>query len=347
MNLTIAIRELHPRRAFRIARPRVGGVRNVFARLEFGGFIGYGEASPNAFYGESADGVAQKLAGATGALRDLTISGIPDIESAWNEFWPVLAPSRAAQCALDLALWDWLGKSQGRSVSELVWGAPAQPVVSFATIGLSAPEELDEKIDELREYPRIKIKADETVNLEPVRRTRQHSAALLAVDANCAWNTVDLPPLVAKLADLGVTFVEQPFAPQNDVRLGRGRFALPVLADESSVTEDDVDGVARHFDGFNIKLVKCGGLTPALRMIRRGRESGCQLMVGSMLESSLLIGAGAVAAQRTDYADLDGAWLISDDPCDGWKFEQGTLLPNNRNGFGAVPEPSLFANAEA
>jgi L-Ala-D/L-Glu epimerase len=343
MKLSIAIREMHPRRAFRIARPRVGGVRNVFVRLEGGDWTGYGEASPNAFYGESAEGVAQKLAGAAEALQSISLGSVSDIERAWRDFWPLLAPSRAAQCALDLALWDWLGKAQGRSVSELAWGAPAQAVISFATIGLSTPEEIGEKLDELEGFPRIKIKADEAVNLEPVQRARNKSAALLAVDANCAWNNVDLAPLIAELAELGVAFVEQPLAPEHDARLGRGRFALPVFADESSVTEDDVDGVARHFDGFNIKLVKCGGLTPALRMVRRGREAGCRLMVGSMLESSLLIAAGAVAAQQTDYADLDGAWLLGDDPCDGWKFRDGTLEPPASAGLGAAPATELFA----
>ena len=92
------------------------------------------------------------------------------------------------------------------------------------------------------------------------------------------------------------------------------------MADESCVTEEDVARVAAHFAGFNIKLVKCGGLTPALRMARRGRECGLRTMVGCMLESSLLIAAGAVVAQATDYADLDGAWLLSDDPVRGWEL---------------------------
>src|SRR5207253_551685 len=138
--------------------------------------------------------------------------------------------------------------------------------------------------------------------------------SLLAVDANGAWPAERLNELARELARMGVAFLEQPLPPGEDERLAPGALPLPVLADESCVTEDQVARTARHYDGFNIKLVKCGGLTPALRMARRARELGCQAMVGCMLESSLLISAGFAVAQETAYADLDGAWLLSDDP---------------------------------
>ena len=112
------------------------------------------------------------------------------------------------------------------------------------------------------------------------------------------------------------------------------RLPVPVMADESCVTVEDVERVPGHFAGFNIKLVKCGGLTPALRMARRGRELGLRTMVGCMLESGLLIAAGAVVAQITDYADLDGAWLLTDDPVKGWLFDRGALLPAEGPGLG-------------
>jgi L-alanine-DL-glutamate epimerase-like enolase superfamily enzyme len=108
------------------------------------------------------------------------------------------------------------------------------------------------------------------------------------------------------------------------------------------VTEDDVARVVEHYDGFNIKLVKCGGITPARRMVAQGRACGKKIMVGCMLESSALIAAGAVIAQRTDYADLDGAWLIGDDPFCGWSFERGTLRPPPSPGLGVEPLAGLF-----
>jgi L-alanine-DL-glutamate epimerase-like enolase superfamily enzyme len=330
--------ELRPRRAFRIARPRREPVRNVFVRLEANGRVGWGEASPNAFYRETAEGVAAQLEAARPFVRDLRVRSIDDLHHTWEEMWPIVAPSRAAQCALDLALWDWLAQDLGVSVAELAWREAPHPVRTFCTIGLSTREELEEKVAELNGFPFVKIKSDKNADLAPVRYFSERNAATIAVDANCAWSRFDLAALAAELEALGVAFIEQPLPPEED-RLMQRPPRMPVIADESCVLENDVARVAQYFDGFNIKLVKCGGLTPALRMARRGRELGVKTMVGCMLESSVLIAAGAVVAQRTDYADLDGAWLLADDPFRGWSFDHGVLSPPARNGLGVEPVP--------
>ncbi len=342
MNLTCVSRELHPRRAFRISRGRRTEVRNVFVRLEHEGVAGYGEASPNAFYDETQEGVMAKLESTRAFLGSLVIESTSDLEATWNALWPLVAPSRAAQCALDLALWDWLARRRGVSVSELAWNQASQPVTTFATIGLSSREELAVKVEELEGFPRIKIKSDEAADIETVRTVRERSSALLAIDANCAWSNVQLGALSRELAQLDVAFIEQPFPPSQDARVLRAGSCLPVVADESCVTEDDVNRALECFDGFNIKLVKCGGITPARRMVQQGRARGKTIMVGCMLESSALIAAGAVIAQRTDFADLDGAWLIGDDPFRGWRFDRGILHPSTGAGLGAEPEPGLF-----
>ncbi len=344
MRLTLAVRELHPRRTFRIARARRRAVENVFIRLEHDGIVGHGEASPNAFYNETAEAVSEKLLGVAGTVADLEVRSVSDIERVWEELWPQLAPSRAAQCALDLALWDWLGKHQGKSVAELAWGEAPKPVTTFCTIGLSSPEECEEKLDELQGFPAIKIKSDQAADLTAVRRARQRSSdAIIAVDANCAWAERDLTALSRELQDLHVTFIEQPLPPERDGDFSSSSSVLPVLADESCVTEADVERTASRFAGFNIKLVKCGGITPGLRMARRGQTLGAKLMVGCMLESSALIAAGAVVAQHTDYADLDGAWLLGDDVFSGWHFERGVLIPAPASvGLGIEPAEDLF-----
>jgi len=340
MKLDCVSRELHPRRAFRISRGRKTEVRNVFLRLEHQGVTGYGEASPNSFYEETWEGVIGKLELARGFIAALEVRGVADIEAAWREAWHFLAPSRAAQCALDVALWDWLARRQGVTVAELAWGEPPKPFTTFATIGLSSAEELAAKIEELRGFPRIKIKSDAAASIETVRLIRERTPALLAVDANCAWSGLDLGALAHGLSSLGVEFIEQPLPPDRDFELPP--ITLPLFADESCVTEDDVPRVLEHFDGFNIKLVKCGGITPARRMVESGRTGAKKIMVGCMLESSALIAAGAVIAQRTDYADLDGAWLIGDDPFRGWQFDRGTLFPPPGPGLGVEPERGLF-----
>jgi L-alanine-DL-glutamate epimerase-like enolase superfamily enzyme len=342
MKLTWVSRELHPRRVFRISRGRRNAVRNVFVRLDRDGVVGYGEASPNAFYDETWEGVAAKLEAAREWLSALQIRSVADIEDAWAEGWKHLAPSRAAQCAVDLALWDWLARREEKTVAELVWGERPRAVTTFCTIGLSTAEELPDKLDELDGFPRIKIKSDAEASLETVRCVRERSTATIAVDANCAWSADAIPGLTVALAELGVTFIEQPLPPGENAWVPTN-CALPILADESCVTEEDVEGVAARFDGFNIKLVKCGGITPARRMVRRGRALGRQLMVGCMLESSALIAAGAAIAQQTDYADIDGAWHIGDDPFTCWNFEPGILTPSDAPGLGIEPSEGLFS----
>lgn len=333
-------RPLHPRHVFRISRARRREVRNVFVRVEHEGICGYGEASPNAFYDETDQQVEERLAAARDWLAALRIASPADVENAWQDGWNFLSPSRAAQCAVDVALWDWLARREGCALTELVWDQPPRELPTFCTIGLSTPEELEEKLAELDGFPRIKIKADRDASVATVRRVRERSKAEIAVDANCAWTPSDLETIGAELAALGVRFLEQPLPPDAEESLPATR-ALPILADESCVTETDVNRVAKAFDGFNIKLVKCGGITPARRMALRGTELGCLTMVGCMLESSVLIAAGAAIAQRTTFADLDGAWLLADDPFRGWKFERGVLLPPDGAGAGVEPIGTL------
>lgn len=335
VKISTTIRSLHPREVFRISRAARTEVRNVFLRIEAGGIVGIGEASPNAFYEETPEAVEERLGRVGELLGDLPES-TADIEELWRRSWQMLAPSRAAQCALDLALWDWLGKRQGIPVAELALGQPARPVESFCTIGICSPEELAARAAGFREHSLIKIKSDAQAQLGPVRTVRSWGDARLAVDANCAWADVDLAPLSRELSSLGVEFIEQPLHPSEDFRMQGllAESALPLVADESCVTLENVEAMPGRFSGFNVKLVKCGGLTPALQMLARGRELGLLTMVGCMLESSLLIAAGAVAAQKSDYADLDGAWLLADDPSTGVGFERGLLRLSGAPGLG-------------
>jgi L-alanine-DL-glutamate epimerase-like enolase superfamily enzyme len=337
LNVNTRLRALHPRNVFRISRATRRETINVFLRIERDGIAGDGEASANAYYGENPVDVSARLESVGAFLEGRTIDSPADIAAVWEEVWPLLAPSRAAQCALDVALWDWLGKRQGRTVAELALGEPARPVGTFATIGLSGREELDRRLREVSGFPRVKIKADQTGDVSTITRVRAAMPeARIAVDANCAWGAVDFAKMAPELARLGVEFIEQPLSPARDAEMPGLSAGVPVMADESCVTIEDIERVPGRFAGFNIKLVKCGGLTPALRMARRGCELGLRTMVGCMLESSLLIAAGAVVAQLTDYADLDGAWLLADDFVQGWSFDRGTLNPPGLPGLGAI-----------
>lgn len=342
MEIQTAIHVLHPRGSFRIARKRSVPFANVIVRLEHEGVVGWGEASPNSFYQESAEEVVARLHRLRAWLTDLRLDSVDDLEEHWRKSWEILAPSRAAQCALDLALWDWLARRKEVSVTRLALGRPAQPIVSFATIGISTPEELEGKLSELRGFPRVKIKSDASGDFEPLRRVRSELGVEIAIDPNCSWNSETLAERCTAGKEAGAAFVEQPLPHDKNHELRRGAYALPLFADESCVTEADVPKLVDHFDGINVKLVKCGGLTPALRMLRAADELGMQTMVGCMLESSVLIAAGCVAAQLANYADLDGAWLVGNDPFDGWGFDHGKLHPTDRLGLGVEPRDELL-----
>ncbi|MCX6967394.1 MAG: dipeptide epimerase [Verrucomicrobia bacterium] len=339
MKLNAVSKNLHPRNVFRISRAARAEVRNIFVEISDEGITGRGEASPNAYFDETAGNVQHFLESAAPFVAGLKIESVADIQRVWLEVWPWLAPSRAAQCALDLALWDWLARRKGISVTELALGRPSHPVQTFCTVGLSGESELELKAVELRGFPLIKMKSDSMADLAPIALMRKRTGATLSVDANGAWEKVDIKAISRDLAQLGTLFIEQPLSPALDERMPEllAASALPILADESCVTLEDVERMPGLFSGFNIKLVKCGGLTPSLLMARRGRELGLRTMVGCMLESSLLIAAGAVVAQETDYADLDGAWLLQDDPFTGLPLRQGVLAPGSGPGFGVEP----------
>lgn len=339
MKLNAVSKNLHPRNVFRISRAARAEVRNVFVEVSAGGITGRGEASPDRYYDETAWNVIERLEAAVPFLATLEIASVADIERTWLEAWPWLAPSRAAQCALDLALWDWLARRNGISVAEQALGHAPRPVQTFCTIGLSGESELELKSEELRGFPLVKVKSDSAADLAPLTLIRDRTGAALAVDANCAWEHVDLGVVSQALAQMGVLFIEQPLSPASDERMPELLAAskLPILADESCVTLEDVQRMPGRFSGFNIKLVKCGGLTPALAMARQGRALGLRTMAGCMLESSLLIAAGSVVAQGTDYADLDGAWLLRDDPYAGLALSRGVLTPGSGPGFGVEP----------
>jgi L-alanine-DL-glutamate epimerase-like enolase superfamily enzyme len=180
-------------------------------------------------------------------------------------------------------------------------------------------------------------------DLEIIRALRTVTDSPFRVDANTGWTAEQCIELAPQLKELGVEFIEQPL-PADAWDAQKQVFAesaLPIMADESCQTEADVDRCAGHFHGINIKLVKCGGLTPARRMIQRARELDLKVMVGCMTESSVGISAIAHLLPLLDYVDMDGALLLSKDIATGVRIEQGKVYYAQAPGTGAalLPEP--------
>jgi len=334
---------LRPRHVFRISRGAKPFVENVFLALEQNGHIGYGEGSPNAYYGESAEQAHGLLLSLSDWLRRQTIEGPESIADLWHRSWEHLAPSRTAQCALDLALWDLAAKRSQVTVAELALGRPAMPVASSVTLGLEEKEEQIRQLESMRAFHRYKLKLDGEPDFDHIRFLIRKAPGLWAWDANGAWDTACLGKYEAQMQALSPTLLEQPFSPANDgiLRSWKPHCPAPLYADESCRNLEDLPGLAAKYHGVNLKLVKAGGLTPALAMQKKAAELGLQCMVGCMLESSLLISAGLVLAQNAGWADLDGAWLLQHDPFPGLTWKEGYLHPSPKPGFGVLPEDRL------
>lgn len=341
MKLVARALTLPPRRVFRIDRSAYGSADNVLLSLEADGGVGWGEAAPRGYYGTSTEEVIRQLS-------DLSRNGLPpppsgpqDLPHLWEEWRRLLPSSPSAWCALDLACWDWLAKKKGLSVHELVHGRPPEPVLSSFTLGISDLGELPEKLAEVDGLPVLKLKVDRTGDLDLVRMTAAACpAARLRVDANASWTPSLLERSIPDLARLNVHILEQPLPPDKDEPLAafRGRCPFEFFADESTPDLDGLGDALARYDGVNFKLTKVGGLTPVLRLAAAARAAGLKTMVGCMLESELLIAAGLVAAAGTDYADLDGAWLLKPGPFRGLSYQDGYIRPAAGPGFGLTTQ---------
>jgi L-alanine-DL-glutamate epimerase-like enolase superfamily enzyme len=342
MKLSHQTIELNPTHPFVIARGGYSHHRNVIVRLTDGdGLEGYGEAAPNRYYGESVSTVIAALGQFKPVLERADPFSLESIEAHLSR---VLRGNASAKSAVSSALHDLVGKRLGLPVFRL-WGldAATTPQSSF-TIAIAENHELERRVAEAREYPILKIKLGTDRDTEIVRIIRNAAPEKrLRVDANAAWTAKHAVRMSDFLAEQGVEMLEQPVA-ANDIeglRFVRKRSKLPVFADESCLVATDVAKLAGAVDGINIKLAKCGSLREALRMVHAARALDMQVMAGCMIESSLGISAIAQISPLLDYADFDGAALLSSDPFCGASIAGGVIRLSDEPGLGATPAPSV------
>ncbi len=329
--------DLRLKHTFTIAHDSRDVQPTLIVELRDGPYHGYGEATATPYYGVTIDGMVAALERIQPYVEayDLT-----DPEAFWADVQPQLTQHPFALCALDQASWDLWAKKQQQPLYKLWNLDPARSPITNYTIGLDTPECMTKK---MQEWPwplyKIKLGRPET-DMATVRAMRQRTDAepvRFRVDANCGWTADQTLRFAPELAELGVEFIEQPL-PADDWAGAKRVYqqsVLPIIADESCIVENDVDRCVGYFHGVNIKLMKCGGLTPARRMIARARELGLRVMVGCMTESSVGISAIAQLLPLLDYADLDGSLLIANDPATGVTFDNGRILYASGNGTGA------------
>ena len=329
----VTVRTRHP---FIIARGGSSDWHVVWVRLvDDDGLEGWGEAAPSRFYGETADTVVAALKRFEPILEGADPWKLEAVEAELAES---LRGNGAARSAISAALHDLAGKRLGVPVYRL-WGLdPATAPLSSFTIGIPESEkELRSRIAEAAQYPVLKIKLGSKRDEDIIRVVRDAAPdKTLRVDANAAWTAKRALRMIELLARHRVEFVEQPLPPHDieGLRFVRERSPLPIIADESCIVATDIPRLSGAVDGINLKLAKCGGLREALRMIATARAHGMLVMTGCMIESSLGITAAAHFAPLLDFADLDGAALLADDPASGATIAGGKIRIPDAPGLG-------------
>ncbi|MCL6265467.1 dipeptide epimerase [Flagellimonas myxillae] len=281
---------------------------------------GYGESTSNPYYDITVESMRAEI----GAVQNQIEAYDFDTPERFYSYLEKLGLQNFTLCALDLAAHDLYGKLLDKPLYE-IWGTESSkyPITNY-TIGIDTISKMVEKLNE-KPWPVYKIKLGTPDDVAIVRELRKHTDSVFRIDANCAWTAAQTIANAPLLKELGVEFLEQPLKADDWVGMEKVKkeSVLPVIADESCIEEGDVEKCSGFFDGINIKLTKCGGLTPALRMIKKGRDLGLKIMVGCMTESSVGISAIAQLLPQLDYVDMDGAMLLKED------IANGVIIKNN------------------
>lgn len=337
MKLTHEQVTLRTKHTFTIARGGSSEFRVVVVTVtDKDGATGVGEASPSRYYGEYADTVPVALAQFAPILENADAWSLEAIEHEMNL---KMRGNGAAKSAVNAALCDLMGKRLGQPLYKL-WGLDpkAAPGSSF-TIAIAAEEELRKKVREAAGYPILKVKLGTDRDEEIIRTIREEAPdKTLYVDANCAWSVKQALNNIEMLVGYDIEFVEQPLPPENveGLRFVRDRSPLPIIADESCLVASDIPKLEGVVDGINIKLAKCGGPREAIKMAAVARAHGMLVMMGCMIETSVGISTAAHLSPLLDYADLDGAALVANDPWKGANIDGGVISIPTGPGLGVT-----------
>ena len=315
--------------------------QNVFIELIEDGITAWGESAPGKTEGaSSAIQVEESLV----KLIEEGIEGL-SIYDVYQKGKELKTPP-CALAALDIALWDLKAKKANLPLNDLL-GIPKPSTPTSITVGINPPEVVKERVELIlknKQVRALKIKLGSPNGIDydkeiysKVLESALSSKISIRVDANGGWALDDAREMIKWLSERNAEYIEQPLAEGNEDQLKflfKGR-SLPIFVDESCRFSEDVPRLANFVDGVNLKLMKCGGITEALRILNTARSFGLKTMIGCMSESSVSISAGASLTGIIDYVDLDSHYNLSPDPSSGAVMINGVTMTNNGNGHGA------------
>lgn len=311
----------------------------LIVSLQIGPYTGYGEAPAITYYNIT---VEQMVADLESKKKMVEKFALTEPERYWHYLHHLFPKNPFLVCALDIACWDLFGKMKQQPLYKL-WNTEWQstPVTDY-TIGIDSVENMVAKM-KAKPWPVYKIKVGTENDIETIKALREHTDAVFRVDANAGWTVDEALLKIPQLKELGVELVEQPLAKDDweGMKVLYEKSVLPLFADESCVFEQDVEKCFEHFHGINIKLTKCSGITPALRMIKKARALSMKVMMGCMNEST--IGSAAIAhfLPQLDHVDMDGPLLLKEDMATGIEYVFGKVSLDNKPGLGITIKQEL------
>jgi len=332
MRLTLTSYKLELAHTFSISRESHDFQDSLIVTLSHEGKSGYGEATANGYYQITSASMAKEI----GLCKNQIEAHDFKTPELFFELLNSLSLSNFSKCALDLAAWDLFGKINNTPLYK-IWNTNLSNLATTNyTIGIDSVEKMVAKMVE-KPWPIYKVKLGTSQDIEIIKALRAKTNAVFRIDANCAWETDETISNARKLKELGVEFIEQPLAADRweDMKKVFDTSCLPLIADESCQVPEDVAKCVGHFHGINIKLTKCGGISPALGMIKEAKALGLKVMIGCMTESSVGISAIGQLLPQLDYVDMDGALLLKKDIAKGIVIhEDASLSYPNLGGSG-------------
>lgn len=337
MKVSYKISNLSFKHPFTISKGTKTHQKAFLVELDFMGVKGYGEAPSISYYNIPVEQMEDDLNSKMFFFNKATFN---TPERFWHYLYHIFPQNSFLMCALDMAGWDLYGKLQRKPLYK-IWNLSIEknPLTDL-TIGIDSIEKMVAKLKE-SPWPIYKIKLGTEHDVEIIKELRKHTESPFRIDANAAWTAEEALQKIQIFKDLNVEFIEQPLAKDDwqGMKLLYENSPLPIFADESCVKESDVTRCHRHFHGINIKLTKCGGITPALRMIKQARVLNMKVMLGSMNESSIGTGAIAQLLPMADFVDMDGPLLLNEDNGEGVTFDFGKVIYKDAPGLGVIVKP--------
>jgi L-Ala-D/L-Glu epimerase / N-acetyl-D-glutamate racemase len=332
MNLRYKKSDLRFKHPFTISKGTKTHQPALLVELEFFGIKGYGEAPAITYYNIPVEKMIADIESKKKLIEKFSFT---EPERYWHYLHHLIPDNPFLVCALDIAAWDIYGKMKRKQLYQL-WDLDiSKNPLTDITIGIDTIENMVSKMKETP-WPIYKIKLGTTDDIRIIQELRKHTDAVFRIDANAAWKAEEALEKIKIFKELNVEFIEQPLAKDDweGMKFLYEKSPLPLIADESCVSEHDVEKCKGFFHGINIKLTKCSGITPALRMIKNARSSGMKVMVGCMNESSIGTAAIAQLLPMLDYVDMDGPLLLAEDVAKGVQYDFGKIIYGDGYGLG-------------